>query len=282
MRIDTTKLSFLQNKSVFLRSNSNRIQQNDLSQKLQQIINANTQNTQKDSKMENIKKRATQTVCDAYIKEVSKKQRELIGLDDDDLKSLYVELKGIQIEIGNYNMEIEKFKSGLAEFDKAIGMFQDVLDGKLELPKGYTKDMVKDILNTTKEMRENYIKEKGKGLASGSYHSSYRIEMGSTIISISGADIGFQKEGEGNILFNSSAKNIYKELDRVSTNLNTISENVNRLLKLIEDEMKERGIDPQRVLREHFTFQDKDKSKQSLLYEYTTYNQYGQKESLSE
>lgn len=199
-------------------------------------VNAQTQRTeQQEVRNVEIKK-------DLFISEIiDKKKQKLEEMSDDELLTAQHCMMEMARAAQLYENEMTNFRDQLAAFDQTIKDYEDMLNGKLDLSAGLTKDDVKLLLETAKDARGQFFSDGAERFGNrkqAEEHGYSGFLQGISRWQQFGID---GLEDKGNWYIDYDAEDIYGEIDRVIGNIHKCGEQVGSILDAITKELENRG-----------------------------------------
>ena len=167
------------------------------------------------------------------------------------LKEFSSLLRTTKNTLTNYQNEIDGFHYGLQTLDTQIANYKNILSGKTELPKEYSKEDIQALLEKTEKVREEYISEEGKRVSQNG--SLYTAQVSSTFPSTEFVEI-FDDDKSGfmdHMRFDYETDNIYGEINRVSSYIDDSLEGIDGVLKAVDKALKELGEEQFRYEAHH-------------------------------
>lgn len=146
---------------------------------------------------------------------------------------------------------LTEYRDQLSAFDQTIQEYQDMLDGKTELPQKMKLEDVSMLLERTRAAREQFLQEGAKELNRvGSEGPDLTDKARQTVISDldDGHDLRWS--------IDASAKDIYGEIDRALTSVSRTASMCREGASRIVAELKRRGQADQPYHQLHFDEQD--------------------------
>ncbi|WP_037372765.1 hypothetical protein [Anaerovorax odorimutans] len=236
MNIDTSKFTsiFQQNKPNMLNNRQLSIQKplNNMLNKIANKVMDTQQNGSEyefQTKMQNIK-------TDTYTKI---QESENLDEIEPEILEYYAAILNLYSRDANFHEdELNTFKEQLISFDQDIQNYQDILNGNTDLPDDTTMNDILNLLTTTKQAREEYLKNSCNKL---NKWDSYKADsFDHTINKVLGQN-KFSEMSDKNWQIDASTSDIYSEIDRVSEATRKVSQTLNDGLKRIYDVLDKKG-----------------------------------------
>lgn len=133
------------------------------------------------------------------------------------------------------------FKERLQGMDQTIQGYQDILDGKAALPKELKTEDVIHSITEAKQMREQFVKD---GVEHLNKWSSYFItsDIFDNLMQKVLGENKFAGQDGSNWMLDVSAADLYTEIDRVLTETQSVTAELERGIKRIYNVLKDRGF----------------------------------------
>lgn len=145
------------------------------------------------------------------IEAVGNKEKTSFGEVPKEVLEIYLNQYKVAVNLGQQNEEsLMEYRNQLSAFDQTIQEYQDMLDGKMELPGMMNKEGVSMLLERTRAARERFLQEGAKELN--------RIGRGGLALDDKARRMVTNDKADGQTDFrwsiDTSAEDIYAEIDR--------------------------------------------------------------------
>lgn len=194
--------------------------------------------------------RAEQLTKDAQIyKDTYVKADEATSLEEvpTDLLKVYLGIaKLFSTAAETHEQEILDFKEQLQKWDQTIQGYQDIMDGKAALPEGHTMQSILWSYQTAQKDRAQFLQD---GIAhinkyqygEDQYSEFFSNERVDHLLKSIFGENKFAAKDPSSWLIDSSASDIYSEIDRVLSEAHGVTEEFQRGVDNIYSILKERG-----------------------------------------
>ena len=135
--------------------------------------------------------------------------------------------------------ELNSFKEQLMSYDQGIQTFQDILSGKENLPDGVTMDDINQLLTKTQQARDKYLKDGCKKLNKWDLYD----DSINHIVNILFGENKLTKSDMENLKFDSSAPDIYAEIDKAIEATRNVSHTIHKGMSRIYDILEKKGYE---------------------------------------
>lgn len=234
--------------SIYKKSESQNPLNNVLNKIANRTIDAQQENSDSDFqiKLEVIK-------ADTYTKTL-----ESEALEEMAPESLKLYAAVLQLFSGfssNQENDLINFKEQLMNFDQQIEQYQGIIKGEEDLPEGTTTEDIMNLLTATQQTREKYIKDNSDKLNGLNVYKYMNGDFLDRIVHKVYGENNFSDMDESNWKIDSSASDIYAEIDKVIESTRGMTRSLNEGIKRIYDILEKNGYGEEKYKNYQATLQ---------------------------